>query len=60
VVLAGFVRGFGWFWLVPCFSNYVLICQLWKWLLHLVRLSLKFSLQQLTFILELLLLEIDF
>ena len=21
VVLAGFVAGFGWFWLVPCFSN---------------------------------------
>ena len=22
MVLAGFVGGFGWFWLVPCFSNY--------------------------------------
>ena len=22
MVLAGFVDGFGWFWLVPCFSNY--------------------------------------
>ena len=60
MVLASFVGGFGWFWLVPCFSNYALNCQLWKWLLHLVSLNLKFSLQQLTFILELLLLEIYF
>ena len=22
VVLVGFVGGFGWFWVVPCFSNY--------------------------------------
>ena len=22
MVLAGFVGGFGWFWVVPCFSNY--------------------------------------
>ena len=22
MVLGGFVGGFGWFWVVPCFSNY--------------------------------------
>ena len=35
-------------------------CQLWKGLLHLVSLKLEFSLEQETFSLELLLLEIDF
>ena len=25
MVLAGFVGGFGWFWLVPCFSDYEVI-----------------------------------
>ena len=35
-------------------------CQLWKWLLHLVSLNFKFSLEQATFSLELLLLEKHF
>ena len=51
---------FSWHWQLSNVNYSLLNCQLWKCMLHLMSLNLKFSLKISTFSLEFELLEVDF